>query len=189
MSRAIDSATRTALQASHVTHFSLIEMDLASGPLRLVDLAFDVTIDGNVYTAAQGIGSIDPVTETDREASGLKFTLNGVPPGALAGALTELKAAQGRRVTLKLAVWDGTALRVDANVWQGVFDIPVIQEGDSPLVSVTAESLLLGATRPRGTLSSNEDQQLRAPGDKFFEYAAQLAEATIVWPGKDFYKK
>jgi hypothetical protein len=189
MSRAIDAATRTALQASHVTHFCLVEMDLVGGPVRLVDLAFDVTVDGNLYTAAQGIGTIEPVTETDREASGLAFTLSAVNPAALAGALTELKAAQGRRVTLKLAVWDGVALRVDPNVWEGVFDVPVIQDGEAPVVRVTAEHLLLGATRPRGTLSSNEDQQARAPGDKFFEYAAQLAEATIVWPGKEFFKK
>jgi hypothetical protein len=189
MTRAIDAATRAALQAAHVTHFTLIDIDLASGPLRLADLAFEVVVSGQTYLAAQGIGTIEPVKETDREASGLTFTLFASNQTAFAGALTELKAAQGRTVTLKYCVWDGTTLRVDSNVWQGVLDVPTILDGDAPQIRITAESLLFGATRPRNTLSSNEDQQARAPGDKFFEYAAQMAEAVIVWPGKEFNKK
>ena len=45
------------------------------------------------------------------------------------------------------------------------------------VIQVTAEHALIAWQQPSGALFSDAEQQLRSPGDKFFEFAAQMAEA------------
>jgi hypothetical protein len=184
----IDAGTKAALQAAHVTMFVLLELGFDSGTVYLADLPFDITISGQVYTGAQGIGTIDVVTETDKEAKGLSFTLSGVPSAQVANVLnTNL---QGRSCVMKLAVWDGATLNIDPGVWSGVFDVQtLLDDVPTSTVRVTAEHLLIAWQQPRGNLSSNEDQQLLSPGDKFFEFAADVSTTTLVWPNKSFFQK
>lgn len=187
-SRSLDAPTQTALQQSHVTMFLLIEMGWDSGTQYITSAPHDVVWDGHTYVAAQGIGNIEPTTETDTEARGLTFTLSAVPLSAIAGALTE--PVQGRPVVLRLGIVDAGVLRVDPNVWSGRFDVMTIDDSvGAPVIRVTAEHAMLAWQTPKGTLFSDQDQQDEHPGDLFFAFAAQMAEATIVWPDKAFFKK
>lgn len=188
MSRSsLDSNLLAALEAANVTMFVLVELNFDSGRVYLCDLAFNVPWNGNTYLAAQGIGTIEPITETDTEARGIVMTLSAVNQAAIAQALTE--DIQGREALIRLAVVDGTTLRVDPNVWQGVMDVMTIEgNGQQPVIRVTAEHQMIAWQQPSGSLFSDAEQQLRNPGDRFFEYAAQVAEATIVWPNASFFK-
>ena len=177
-----------ALAAAHVTHFVLLQLDLDSGAVYLTSAPFDVAWSGNTYLSAQGVGAIEPITETAGEAQGMTYVLSGVPSAAIAGALTE--PLQGRTATLRLAVLDAGTLLVDPVVWQGALDVPTIDDdGATCTIRVTAEHALLGWQQPSGLLFSNEQQQAAYAGDKFFEFAAELADATIVWPGKEFFRQ
>jgi hypothetical protein len=189
MSRtALDAETLAALSAANVQLFALVELDLEGGTVYLCDLAFDVEWNGQTYLAAQGIGTIQPTTETDTEAKGITFTLAAVNTAAIASALTE--HVQGRGALIRLAVVDGTTLRVDPNVWSGVLDVMTVEDdGHEPVIRVTAEHQMIAWQQPSGALFSDPEQKKRHPGDKFFEFAAQMAEVTIVWPGKDFFKQ
>lgn len=185
---ALDASTRTALGQPHVTMLLLLELGWDSGTQYLTSAPHDVTWSGRTYTSAQGIGSIEPTTETATEARGLTFTLSGVPAAAIAGALTE--PVQGRTALLRLGVVDGGVLRVDPNVWSGRFDVMTIEDSaPNPVIHVTAEHAMLAWQTPSGALFSDAEQKLEHPGDKFFEYAAQMAEATLVWPNKSFFKQ
>jgi hypothetical protein len=184
----IDSATLEALAAAQVQMFVLLELDFDSGRVYLCDLAFDVEWEGNTYLATQGIGSIEPITETDSEAKGITFTLSAVNSAAIAAAITE--EVQGRQALLRLAIVDGATLRVDPNVWSGVLDVMVIEDdGRQPVIRVTAEHQMIAWQQPSGELFSDAEQKKRHPGDKFFEFTAQMAEATIVWPSREFFKQ
>lgn len=188
MTRSLDAPTQTALQQPHVTMLLLIEMQWDSGTQYLTSAPHDIAWGGHTYVAAQGIGSIEATTETDTEARGLTFTLSAVPLSAIAGALTE--PVQGRPVVLRLGVVDAGVLRVDANSWSGRFDVMTVDDSSgSPSIRVTAEHAMLAWQTPKGTLFSDQDQQNEHSGDLFFEFAAQMAEATIVWPSKAFFKK
>lgn len=178
--RSIDTATATALAADHVEYFPLVHMALSSGDLYLCGAPFDVTHDGNVYRTLYGLGSIEPIGETDGEQLGLAFVVSAVPQSSVALALTE--DVQGRTVTLRLAIVDGGALRVDPVVWQGLLDTMAITGGHNPTIRVTAEHMLVSWDEPSGLMFSHADQQLLHPGDLFFENTAQMAEATIAWP-------
>lgn len=183
----LDGDTLTALAAANVQLFMLLELDFDSGMVYLCDLPFDVEWSGNTYLAAQGIGTIEPVTETDSEARGLVFTLSAVNQAAIASALTE--DVQGRAALLRLAIVDGTTLRVDPNVWSGVLDVMTIDDdGKQPVIRVTAEHQMIAWQQPSGSLFSDAEQQERHPGDLFFQSAAKVAESTVVWPGKAFFQ-
>ena len=186
----LDSDTLTALAAAQVQMFVMVELAFDSGRVYLSDLpvGLDVEWNGNTYLGAQAIGSIEQITETDTEARGIAFTLAAVNQAAVAVALTE--EVQGRQALLRLAIVDGTTLRVDPNVWSGVLDVMTIEDdGQRPVVRVTAEHMMIAWQQPSGALFSQPEQQRRHPGDKFFEYAAQMAEATIVWPSREFFKQ
>ena len=186
----IDSDTLDALAAVQVQMFVLVELGFDSGRVYLSDLpvGIDIEWNGNTYLGAQAIGSIEPITETDTEAKGIAFTLAAVNQASVAAALTE--EVQGREALLRLAIVDGDTLRVDPNVWSGVLDVMTIEDdGQRPVVRVTAEHMMIAWQQPSGALFSDAEQKARHPGDKFFEFAAQMAEATIVWPGREFFKQ
>ena len=186
--RDLDANTLAALAAANVKMFTLLEIDFDSGRVYLCDLAFDVAWNGHTYLAAQGIGTIEPITETDGEAKGIVLTLSGVQQASIASALSE--DVQGREVLIRLAIVDGTTLRVDDNVWRGVADVMSFEDnGSQPIIRLTAEHQLIAWQQSSGALFSDAEQQERFPGDKACEFAAQIAEATIVWPAKEFFKQ
>lgn len=185
---ALDADTLAALNAAQVQMFVLLELDFDGGRVYLCDLPFDVTWNGNVYLAAQGVGRVEAITETDSEAKGIVFMLSAVNQAAIATVLTE--DVQGREALIRLAVIDGTTLRVDPNVWSGVLDVMTIEDdGSAPVIRVTAEHQMIAWQQPSGALFSDAEQKKRHPGDKFFEFAAPMAEATVVWPSREFFKQ
>lgn len=187
MTRDIDAPTAAALDAPHATTLLLLELYLDGGTQYLVSAPHNVDWSGNTYLAAQGIGTVEPMAETATEARGLAFTLSAVGVANLAGAFEHV---QGRKVIVRLGVIDAGVLRVDANVWTGYLDVMTIDDsaGD-PVIRVTAEHQMLAWQQPPGQLFSHQEQQLVDPTDLFFEHAAAMAEATIVWPGKAFFKQ
>lgn len=183
----VDSATLAALAAAHVTAFPLLELGFDSGTTYLAGVPHDVVWNGNTYQAALGLGTIEPVVESEGEIKGLAFTLSAVPQSTLATALTE--KIKRRPVTMRFVVLDGTTLRVDPNVWSGVFDVMSFDDSKaSPTIRVTAEHRFFQMMRPRGNLSSHEDQQQRSPGDTFFAHAATMAEKKIHWPRASYWQ-
>lgn len=181
----------TAVAQPHVTMLLLIELYLDGGTQYLASTPHDVVWSGNTYVAAQGIGTIEPTTETDTEARGLTFTLAAHGSANLAGAFEDV---QGRAVILRLGVVDETTapptLRVDPNVWSGTLDVTTIDDNPAaPVIRVTAEHSMLAWQQPPGHLFSHQQQQVVDPTDLFFEHAAALSEATIVWPDKSFFRQ
>lgn len=178
--RALDTDLAAALQAAHVDAFLLVQFDLDSGPLYITSTPFDVDYGGHTWATLYGLGQIEPVTETDSQQAGIAFTLSAVNDTIMAIALAE--DVQGRAVTVKLVVVDGTTLRVDPVAWQGQLDVMSVEDGAAPVVRVTAEHALVAWDEPAGLTYSHADQQLLHPGDMFFEHTAAVSGATISWP-------
>lgn len=187
--RQIDPGVSSSLGAGHVVAVLLIELNFDSATVYLAAAPHDIEWNGNTYISAQGIGAIEPVTETSAGAQGLKFTLAAATPASIAGFFTE--EIQGRKVTLRLAVIDPAApggFYVDPSVWSGTFDIPQLKDDAKPVITVTAEHEMLAWQTPSGALFSHEEQQLVDPTDLFFQYAAEMSEKTLVWPTKEALK-
>ena len=191
MTRGVDSAFNAAARQPHVTLLVLVELYLDAGTQYLASTPHDVEWDGHTYVAAQGIGTIEPITETDAEARGLTFTLSAVGSANLAGAFEEV---QGRKVIVKLGIVDHSTdpptLRVDPNMWSGALDVTTIDDTPgAPVIRVTAEHAMLAWQQPPGQLYSDQEQRAIDSGDAFCEYVAAMAEATLVWPNKSFFKQ
>lgn len=186
--RSLDPSLAAAMQAAHVEGFVLVEMALDSGTLYMVGLPVAFVYGGNTYQPVMGVGTIREILETDTEVADLNFTLSGVPESSIAIALSE--PVQGRAVIVRQAVLDGSTVYMDTNVWQGYLDVMTLDDtGPTAVINVSAVHTMAAYAESKEVLFSNEDQQAISPGDKFFEYAAQMASATIVWPGKDFFKQ
>ena len=182
--RSLPTALASALQAGHVRWFPLVQMDLDGGPVRFCGAPCDVVYGGHTYATLHGLGTIEPIVETDTSQTGLAFTLSGAPSSALGIVLGE--DIQGRAVTVRLAVVDDSgALHVDDAAWQGLLDVMTFEDGRQPVVRVTAEHHLIAWDEPSGLTFSDADQRVLHPGDKFFEYTASLVDATIYWPTKE----
>ncbi len=191
MSRGVAGAFLTLLGQPHVVLFPLIVMEFDSGTQYICGAPHDVAYGGNTYLSLLGLGTIEPLKETDAQVSGMAFTLSAVPGSALASVLQEDIA--DRRVSVRLAALSGTALEVDENVWQGLLDVQEVddQVGGSgqAVIRVSAEHRLAAWDRPRLLRNSPEDQARLSPTDKFFEFVPQMAQAQITWPGKEFFEK
>lgn len=169
-----------ALDADHVALFPLLKLEFDSQTIRLAGTDFDVDYDGEVWTAARGIGTIEAVTESSDGVEGLKFTLAGVADEALAEAQQE--NYQGRAVTVLWCFVDATGtLHVDPAAWQGRLDVPNIELGKTTAtITVTAEHRMVDWERPRKLLFNHADQQRIDPTDNFFLGIEAMVNAEIV---------
>lgn len=191
MSRGLVSGVTTAVAGTHVEWFPLLELLLDSGTVYLVGQPNDVSYGGHTYQAALGLGTIDPIEETDAEIKGLAFTMTAVPSSSVSLSLgTEV---QGRGVILRLAFIDSSGvLQVDDNVWTGYLDQAPLEddpETNRTIVRVTAEHRLVRWDTPRPIRFSHEDQLVISGTDGFFKNTAAIADATLNWPYKEFFKQ
>lgn len=177
------------MQAPHVTTFLLVELAFDSGTLYLAGLGFPVVWNGHTYLPTLGLSSVQAITETESEIQGLSFSISGVPEATI--ALIQTEQYQGRSVIVRQASIDAdNVVQMDENVWQGDLDAIYLDDtAPTATITVTAEHKLANWSAPKLLRFSHEDQQTIAPGDLFFQFAAQMAEATIVWPNKTFFQQ
>lgn len=178
-----------AIAAGEVVLAQLLYMDLTQ-PVRLNTSGWDLTWGGHTWQAAAGIGSIEEISDAPGEIKPLEFTLPGVRPEDLAVALAE--PLQGKTVEIRTAIFHtGTYQVLDAPIeWAGWLDDMHVSDGSGgAVITVVAEHVGIDLLRGRVMRYSNTDQQALFPGDRFFEYAVDQAEQSIVWPAASFHKR
>ena len=189
MTRALTGGFTTAMALGSVNAFPLLEFQFASGTDYICGLAHDVVYNANTYLGAGGALSIEAMRETATQTEGLKVTLVGSTAANVALALSE--KVQGRLMTLRLALIDGAgALQVDDNVWTGLMDtLQLDDSADRSVGVITAEHMRVIWERPRPKRYTDAQQQIDFPGDLGLQYVEEMAEAQIVWPGKEFFQQ
>ena len=95
-----------------------------------------------------------------------------------------------RPVIVRLVTLTGTALNVDQNVWTGQLDIPQIDVSqDTMTIRISAEHKMIAWQTPRPVNFSDAEQRLVSSTDTFFSRLAAMAQKTIVWPSKEFFRQ
>ncbi len=178
----------TAVGQSHVDRFPLIHCAFDAedgGDIYIAGTDFDIVYDGHTYLASRGLVSIEAITETTDEITGLKFTLAAVTNALVAEAL--LVKYQGRPCTVLLAFRDADgAMQVDELAWQGRLDVPEITRGATTrTITVTAEHRMADWGRARRLLFNDADQRRIDPTDTFLLGCEQMKEKTIVLFSKE----
>ena len=164
----------------HLEFFMLVKLEFDTGTVYISGADFDVGYEGQVWTSLRGLGSVDPIVESDNEIPGINLTLSGVPNEAIIHAQSE--AYRGRKVTIKWAFFDeNDILCVDSAAWMGFMDVPIItREKDTCTIQVTAENRMIDWQRPRGLLFNHADQQRIDPTDNFFLGIESMVEREVV---------
>ena len=182
MARDIASLTLAAGKAGVVRPIVLARLDFAAGPVRATSAPFDVTHNDEVYTGVGHLGALSAVPEgAELQGYAVQLTLSGVPVEMISLAL--LDAYQGRDARLYVGLLDEQHLLIGTPllIYRGRMDTLDIEMGSTATLTLTVQSRLSDWERPRLLRYTNEQQQADWPGDKGFEFIAQMAEKTIYW--------
>ncbi|HEY4546097.1 MAG TPA: hypothetical protein VIG90_06690 [Pedomonas sp.] len=141
---------------------------------------------GRDYLGTGALGSIGTVGEgTDGAAVGISVGLSGIDPSFSEDILGQ--AYRGKPFELYVGAlaenWQ-SVVAPPKRIWKGRVDTVDVTDGDQLAVSITAESRMRDQGRPRIRRLTNAEQQRRYPGDRFFEYLAQMVEVSILWGKK-----
>ena len=179
MSRDITAPVSNALDDAVITPFFAVDLDFDSGPLYVWSGYGNLTIGAKTYLGAGSLLNISSVTETtEMDAKGATLSMSGIPSSFLSVALQE--PYQGRECLIYFGVTSSPSDYVE--VFSGELDQMNIEEsGDTCVVSVTAENVLIKLERPVVRRFSDQDQKSRFPNDKGLEFVAGLQDKEILW--------
>lgn len=184
--RTVSVGAQSALSGSEpVPIVAFLELQLSS-MFYLCTAGVDIDWNGHTWLATGLLGSIDIISDTATELSGLKFTLSGVSSDALALSLGE--NIQGAPAIMRIAMLDPqTHAVIDVqDVWSGTLDQMTTSGGT---ISVTAEHRGISMQRPNAIRYTDADQQRLYPGDRCLEYIVAQSQSQDVWPAASWFKQ
>lgn len=187
MARDLPSALEDAIDEPVVNPFLAIRLETPD-PVYVFTgrgtISFD-DADGTTrsWIGAGEIGSIEAISEsTDGSATGIRCALLNVPSDFRPDIADQ--AVRGVTFELYAGALNETYQLVEASalIWKGRLDKYVISDaGETLSVEVTGESRAIDQRRPAIKRFTDEYQQRKHPGDKFFEYVPRMTEVAILW--------
>lgn len=159
-----------------------VDLDFKDGRVLAHTGTGSIVIDGETYVGVGELGAISPVRETDSSSSPLSvdIQLSGIDQEVVKDALQDRCRGRPGRVMVVAIAEDG-ALAADV-LFSGRMDAAKFNYGESensitiPLVDRMAEW-----NRKATKRWTDENHQLRYPGDRFFFAVAQVSEWPIYW--------
>ena len=188
MTRALTTAAANAAQGEVVMCVRAVDLDFASGHVRVNGSPVSIWIDGAEFLGVGALGAISTIEETaDLQSSGISLQLAGIPRDAVSLAVTE--DYQGRAATVWEVLLDRDTQAVIADpvvVFKGRMDQLTVELGSTATVEVTVEDRATDMDRANLARYTDEDQQRAYSGDRGFEFVAETVEKEIVWPARSF---
>lgn len=177
MPRVMSSAMVAALQQSVVAPFRAVELFFPSGTLRFWTGSGERNIRGDVYYGVAPLLQFEDATESGAiEANGGKVAMSGITPDLLALALKE----QYQGSVANLYFGEKSVASDMVHIGSGTVDqMPIDDNAESITIFITIENVLIDLERPRVWRYTHADQQLLYPGDKAFEFVADIQDARI----------
>lgn len=190
MTRFVNSTAQTAADQPHVIYAMLVQLDFASGFVRVFNGAGTLIFNGNTYVGLGQYGSITQIGEsTDLKPSNpVTFQLSGLPDSAspaLAAAATNRADYYGRSARIDIALFDSSRnimTPIENAVWEGRMDSITVSKANNAIL-LTAEDRMVVWDKAIGFLYSTEWQTISYPGDTFFDQVPFLANRQITWGG------
>lgn len=184
MARNLHSDFDTAIQASEVHPILIAKINTSGGDVRVWTGIGDLTFDSETYTGTGDLGGVTEISEkSDMSATGLTFTLSGIPSSTISIALGQME--QGRACTLWLALLNtstGALINNPYELFSGFTDVTIISEGgETSTIAINAENRMISLERTRVRRYTDEDQQNEHSGDKGFEFVPGLQDKVVVF--------
>lgn len=142
-----------------------------------------ITFEGHEWLGVGAFGSFGALEEVgDGTAGQMSFTLSGIEP-----SFYEYLIEQPYRNALS-ELWVGALNESMTQViagpemlFRGRLVASDLTDGDQLAIQITVERSSRDQTRQRVRRYTDAEQQRRYPGDKFFEYQAQMQSVQVLW--------
>ena len=180
MSRGLSAGNQAAVAAATVFPVLLWYGDFASGALRITTHPRDITWGGYTWTALGDLVGFSEIKETEEVmANPVEFYLNGV---GSSGLIKALEAGYRRReCILYIGFLDANdALVADPVAFPYRMNrMPVHRDGAEGKITVQADSQLVDMQRSSELRLSDQQQQYRYAGDRFFQYTEGILDKDV----------
>lgn len=176
MTRSLDAATETALQAGAVSWALMAEFELSDLESVCVWTGVgELVYDGKTFLGVGDFGGVSKVSEhADGTLDAVSYTLSGVENEIIDTLISEMLDAniEGRAARLWLAAFDPDMAIIGAPVLLRndlMNDLSTVDEAGQSLARLEASppGVSRGVASPR--VYSDLDQQAEYPGDDFFK--------------------
>lgn len=184
MSRTLTGPMAAEVAKAQIAPVFFVEMDFTSGFLRAWNGYGAIEWNGQTWTGGGELMALGQIEETRAiEATSLSLSLSGVPPALVSVAYNDF--SQGRPVKVWLGLMETPTGLVTADpvqIFAGRMDtISDQDDGQSAMISVSAESNLADLDRLRVRYLTDQDQvRLFAP-DRSLRYMPSIQDRPIFW--------
>lgn len=139
--------------------------------------------DGKTWTGGGQLLGVSPIVESSSlKAVGFEISVSGVKVANIAIATESAQRSRFQAGRVWLALYDaaGAVVADPYLLKRGKFDlIPIRESGDTCTITAKYEDRLNDLQTPNERRWTHDDQQLRSPGDRGFEYVESLQDATF----------
>lgn len=183
------------LSATTVRCDMLAAFEFASGTEYAWNGNTELTVDGHTYKPMRGYGAMEGIGLAGGTLSEtVTMSLDGLPGQALdilSKALAETSEVDQRMVTNSLQLFDNEWQNVGTPipVFRGFMQPPAVTrtamqgtESGTQGISMAAENIFFGRSRPPYGRNTDRDQQARSLGDKFFGFVASIISKVVTYP-------
>ncbi len=186
--RGLSAANQAASLAEVFRPVGFVRLDYASGDVLVTSAPFNLSWDWNgdgtpeEFVGVGALGSISRITEsTELRPYSVTLQLSGIPAEYVALALGERYQGRDGRIWLGLLDADHVLVDTPVLVFRGRMDTQPIRYGKQVSIEVTLLSRLADWERARVRRFTGEDQQAAYPGDRGFEFVAEMVNKEIRW--------
>lgn len=187
--RTISASMVTEVTTAQLSPILMAQLNFST-PVHLWSGYGTITYNSIGYLGLGTLGTISPVEETtDLSARGITMQLSGVPTAMVYTALTE--DYQGRTCSVMFGALSTTAglIASPITIFAGRMDVMQISDdGQTSLITMSAENKLIDFKRTREQRYTDEDQQTLFPTyasitlpDLGLEFVNAIQEKTIYW--------
>lgn len=190
MSRALPAEVQTALESDVITYTTFVEIVKPGYVIRLTSGSGDEKFNGETYIAnlLTEIGSLNESPTV--EDFGLNISFSAVDKSILA------EVASGDFVNAAVSIWRKVSAIVDGEesstgsflFFKGTVVSATLSYGNNSTVTAVCKSKFAGLNRHRSLRMANAWRQKKYPGDKGYEFAAQVANKDYVWPSQKWFE-
>ncbi len=183
MARTMTGAMDTEFTAPDLQPIIFIKAEFPSGDVNIWSGAQEIIFDGDSYTGLGDLIGMSPMEETfDLKATGMRFSLSGIPASMISTALNE--DYQDRPITCWFGCLNsaGAIIADPLVMFKGRMDVmEIVDGGVTATIGIAAENVLVALESANLRRYTPEDQKETYPGDTFFDRVAALQDQEIIW--------
>jgi len=182
----ISTANKAALEAVHSARIYFVFLDFSGDPFYACTGTKTYSFNSQSWFGIGEIAGISEITDVaDIAARPLTLSLSGVDSAITTPVLSRTNY-KGRQAKIYRGLLDTHEDLVDDPyiIWSGRMDVGVMMRSEETYIAqMTCEPLTARLLRANLSRYSDQDHQLRHPGDKFFEFLPQMEKKDVTWGG------